>query len=109
MKRIIIQNYFPAKINFEYIENIKVDYYPARILYKSFFAFLNIPKIVVSSFTNLLTYETERRSRISRNNLTPYEKQFFRIFDEMYSLEDKKPRLFNRKKINTGKLSIGIN
>lgn len=109
MKRIIKDDIFPTMIDFDYLEKLEVDYYPGEILYKGFLGFLNIPKIITMSFIHLLSSETEKRNVITKSTLTPYEKQFFKIFDEMYSLEDKRPRFFRRKTPNTGKLSVGIN
>lgn len=93
MKRIY-KDEFPAKIDFDYLENLEIEYYPAKVFYKSFFAFLNIPKIIIDSFRYLLTSETEEKSVKQNKHIANYEKQFFKVFDKAYSLDG---RYFEKK------------
>lgn len=90
MKKTFFVDTFPNKIDFDYLENLEIEYYPAKVLYKSFFTFLNIPKIIVFSFIHLLLAKTEKKSSKKGHTYTNRGDAFFRVFDEICFTSNKK-------------------
>lgn len=89
--KALIKDSWPYKVDFEEIEKLEIDYYPAKILYKSLFSFFRLPSIVLLSFLTILTANIGVKLKNS-TAIGKAENYFFRIFDEAYSLNDMEGR-----------------
>ena len=49
---------WPYKVDFTQLENLEIECFPAKVLYRSFFTFLRLPEIVVFSFLTILAANT---------------------------------------------------
>ena len=98
MKQTYIFESWPNKIDFDYLENLEVEYYPAKVIYKSFFTMLNMPRVIASSLIHLLSSDTETKNKYTEGSIEVFERQFFKVFDDAYSLDDNDS---NEKKNNS--------
>ena len=85
--KTLIESNWPYKIDFEEIEDLEIEYYPAKIIYKSFFSCLHLPGLVLGSFIEVL-FTRVNMDIDSNQTAQDVEKYFFKIFDEAFSLNE---------------------
>lgn len=82
-----IENDWPYKISFDEINNMQIECCAAKVLYKIFLSLIRLPELLTHSFLDVLIYDVEQEL-MNNKKIVAAEKYFFKIFDEMYALND---------------------
>lgn len=68
---------WPYRVDFSELANLEIDCFPAKVLYKSFFAMLNLPSVIVFSFIHLLSSGVESKHKYNKDTFEKFERSFF--------------------------------